>query len=398
MERLPNMKVEKIQKYKEEGKRCYFYRTDDDREITFTVTMEDEDITDDLVENINIYIARRYAGTDVTGWSHDKSFRARFFSWVERQKVCGVSDNTVHKYETDFKRFFEPYLIGQALITAITTEEIENHFATIIEKTKAPKRSIKCAFGYVNGVFEKCLREGYIDKNPCALVDLRLMLTHCSKERTRKEQNRWVTAEEMKQFLHVLKRHMEENPSYIQNYAVFFSVYTGLRVGEISALRWKDIDFHNQYAYIHSSQKFNSLTKEFYNGDTKTHQNRMVPLVDNALSLLVALKQIQEENGIKSEFVFANQEGQITAKAISECVRRRCHTAGIPEKSIHSIRRTLNSNMRGSGTPVAIASSIMGHSEEVNIEHYTNDLSSINFVENGCKRPVITNYESLITL
>lgn len=320
------------------------------------------------------YLYTYYKEQDV-----DLSFYARFLAWIERQKICGVSDNTVHKYLTDFKRFFESYPIEHKSVTVISTEDIEKHFATIIAETKAPKRSIKCAFGYVNGVFEKCLRDGYIDMNPCSMVDLRLMLTHCSNEHKRKEQNRWITANEMKKFLNVLKKHMEENPDYMQNYAVFFSVYTGLRVGEISALRWKDVDFNNQYIYIHSSQKFNSLTKEFYNGDTKTHQNRVVPLIDKALSLLAAVKEIQKDNKIESEFVFANQDGQITAKAISECVRRRCRMAGIPEKSIHSIRRTLNSNMRGSGAPVSIASSIMGHSEEVNMEHYTNDLSSIQF-------------------
>ena len=158
---------------------------------------------------------------------------------------------------------------------------------------------------------------------------------------------------------------------------MYFSIYTGLRVGEISSLKWEDVNFEKQYIYIHSSQKFNWITKEFYNSDTKNHQERVVPLVDNAILLLQKVKEVQQRYGIVSEFVFANEDGQITTKAISECVRRRCRTAKIPEKSIHTIRRTLNSNLRGNGTPVSIASSIMGHSEDVNKNNYTEDLSSV---------------------
>lgn len=115
-ENYPNMQVEKIQKYKEEEKYYYSYRTDDDREITFTVIMEDGDITDDLVENINIYIARKYAGTDVTGWSRDKI--VQFLKKIQKE-VDGIQDDygTKHDYSNlyvtlcynkeDFPIFFD---------------------------------------------------------------------------------------------------------------------------------------------------------------------------------------------------------------------------------------------------------------------------------------------------
>lgn len=35
------------------------------------------------------------------------TFKERFFIWVERQKICGRSDNTVAKYESDYRRFLK---------------------------------------------------------------------------------------------------------------------------------------------------------------------------------------------------------------------------------------------------------------------------------------------------
>lgn len=89
-EHYPNLQVKKIEKYKEEEKRYYSYRTDDGRDITFTITWDDGTISDDLGENINIYISRTYAGTDVTGWSHDKI--VQFLQKIQKE-VDGIQDN-----------------------------------------------------------------------------------------------------------------------------------------------------------------------------------------------------------------------------------------------------------------------------------------------------------------
>ena len=47
------------------------------------------------------------------------------------------------------------------------------------------------------------------------------------------------------------------------------------------------------------------------------------------------------------------------------------------EKSIHAIRRTLNSNLRCMGVSVTVAAAILGHTEEVNEKNYTYDVSSM---------------------
>lgn len=49
----------------------------------------------------------------------------------------------------------------------------------------------------------------------------------------------------------------------------------------------------------------------------------------------------------------------------------------VNERSIHAIRRTLNSNLRCIGVPVTIAAAILGHTEEVNEKNYTYDVSSM---------------------
>ena len=46
-------------------------------------------------------------------------------------------------------------------------------------------------------------------------------------------------------------------------------------------------------------------------------------------------------------------------------------------KSIHSIRRTLNSYLREDGASAAIAGSVIGNTPEVNDNHYTYDVGDM---------------------
>jgi integrase len=46
-------------------------------------------------------------------------------------------------------------------------------------------------------------------------------------------------------------------------------------------------------------------------------------------------------------------------------------------KSIHAMRRTLNSNLKCNGVSTTVAAALLGHTERVNEENYTYDVSSI---------------------
>ena len=71
------------------------------------------------------------------------------------------------------------------------------------------------------------------------------------------------------------------------------------------------------------------------------------------------------------------ENGKIHFGAIADCLRYRCEKSGIKRRTIHDIRRTVNSEMRTSGVSSVVAASLLGHTEKVNRKNYTYDLSSI---------------------
>ena len=55
-----------------------------------------------------------------------------------------------------------------------------------------------------------------------------------------------------------------EKPNYIPSYAVELSLYTGMRVGELSGLKWEDIDTEHGIMVIRHSEKYDRKTNEHY--------------------------------------------------------------------------------------------------------------------------------------
>ena len=94
--------------------------------------------------------------------------------------------------------------------------------------------------------------------------------------------------------------------------------------------------------------------------------------------LLSKIKVLQVEQGIESNFIFAiNNEDCINAQEVSQCMRRIQRKLDIKGGSITGLRKTINSNLKSTGTSTTVVASILGHTEEVNENYYTYDTSSL---------------------
>ena len=56
----------------------------------------------------------------------------------------------------------------------------------------------------------------------------------------------------------------------IKNLGILLTLYSGIRIGELCALQWKDIDFKNNILYI------NKTLQRIYINDTKIHSSKII--------------------------------------------------------------------------------------------------------------------------
>lgn len=316
-------------------------------------------------------------------------FKSLYLKWRSVQDRL-VSDNTVYKYDTDYRRFFENTEFEKVDITTLTEDSITIFFHDTIIKKRLTPGAFKKLYGYVNNTINKAMRDKVLNQNPMVYLTCKQFYKYCV-EAERNLEERVFLPEDFNKIISLLYEQYEKKPNYIPNYAVELASLTGMRVGEIAALEWEDINYTKGYFIINKSEKYNRKTKQYYIDSTKNKRGRIFPMDKTLIDFFQNLHKVQMQYGYTSKWVFANENGRIHSPMISSCIKNKCKMAHIDIKGIHAFRRTLNSNMRCAGVSEVIAASMMGHSPEVNRKYYTFDLSSIEQ-----KRDILTNMHEKI--
>jgi integrase len=116
------------------------------------------------------------------------------------------------------------------------------------------------------------------------------------------------------------------------------AAFTGLRLGELLALRWRDVDFANSAVHVRQS---------FTNGrvDTpKSGQERVVPMADEVAEALAKLGRRDEYTG-DDDLVFCGaQGGHIAGHKLRDRYKAALKKAGLRELRFHDLRHTFGSH------------------------------------------------------
>lgn len=234
---------------------------------------------------------------------------------------------------------------------------------------------------------DRARRQRLIPENPFDFVSVLEIKDYCSdsnnydapeNEEIISQKERGLTSDEMKALTNQLHKDQKAKPFYLPNYAIEVCTMTGLRVGEVVALKWSDIR-EGELHILRSEHRINEKGKpvRFVIGATKNKKTRKVPISSNLQELFDKLNHLQEELGIDSPFIFEGMDGRILAPHVSNCCFRETVRAGFEKQGVHALRRTVSSNLHKLGVPDATICLILGHTEKVNKEHYDYDVTSL---------------------
>ncbi len=135
------------------------------------------------------------------------------------------------------------------------------------------------------------------------------------------------------------------------------AAYTGLRRGELVALRWGDVDIARSKVTVIRAVSANEEA-----ASTKSRRAREVPIPDQAASALRRLAA-REDFTTQDDFVFVNRVGRmIDPSALRRRVERARDAAGLRKLRFHDLRHTYGSLLVAGGVDLASVKSAMGHS------------------------------------
>lgn len=257
----------------------------------------------------------------------------RITNWLERRKK-DTATSTWHSYETAVRCYLVPFL-GQYKIRELTTEHVRAMIATM----EVSNKRINNVLIPLRGVMGDAHADGLIEKNPMGRI-------RNLKVRTRDPEP--FDAEGQRAIIEAAR----ENANTIQ-----FDFWTGLRIGELIALRWPDIDFTSGQAHIRNNNVRGEMVV------TKTEAaDRTIDLLPPALE---ALKRQKAITYLQGDHVFVNPNNgqpwrddiQFRQVAWVPTIRR----AKVAYREPKQMRHTYASMMLTAGENIAAVSRQLGH-------------------------------------
>lgn len=166
------------------------------------------------------------------------------------------------------------------------------------------------------------------------------------------------TKDEQKRLRSVLER--GDSPIY---FTALLMLETGMRIGEVLALTWSDIDWRRKCVRISKTLvKLGAGRKHSYvqNSAKSYSSNRVIPLSSEALRILEHLK---ETDGY-GEIIFHNRHGDhMSYEASRWWIKRACEEADVPYYGQHVFRHTFATNCYDRGCDVKLLSKLLGHAD-----------------------------------
>lgn len=221
-------------------------------------------------------------------------------------------------------------ILGDRPISGIGVKEVDCFLSR--KRLTISDITIRSYFGSLAAAFEVAKRWNYIVSNPFRLV---------KKPRAKELLPVHFTRDEFVAFIGNVK-----DPLWHDLYIC--AVLTGLRMSELTSLRWEDIDFSRNVMCVQSYEGFT----------TKSKKIRVVPMNEQVCSILLERNQVPT-----SELVFCLSGRKLEKDKVSKTFKEYVRGSSVNQKlHFHSLRHTFATWLVQSGASLYEVQKLMGHS------------------------------------
>jgi integrase len=207
----------------------------------------------------------------------------------------------------------------------------------------------------VSAIFNTAVKKEIITKNP---------VPYSTPPKQGKNEKPFLDDSQCIRLLEVL----EEHKNIQQRIMITTLLYTGLRSGELRALRWEDIDFDNNAIYIRHT--LSRIKGEYKLTEPKTEgSERYVTIDEYVMNMLKKHSEWQKERRIEMGSawtergaVFTGQYGEwYSGNHLNRTFKLILKKYGFPDFHIHDLRHACVSLMINAGVPVKLIAEQVGH-------------------------------------
>jgi integrase len=265
---------------------------------------------------------------------------------IVAKRAAGRKPSTIEAYSYWLRihivDFFGPTAVGE-----ITRDDVRGFAAALERKGLAPKSRAN-ALGTLHSLIEFAIDEGWmVGENPVKRIEKPALATTDPDVH-------FLETEEVEALL----RAVPDDPlGRVERVMYLAAAMTGMRQGELFALRWRDVDWSARRIRV----RRNFVRGEFGTPKSK-RSSRSVPLASRVATELELLSQTSPYKR-DDDLVFAHPE---TGKPIdrSKLLKRfkaALRRADVRAVRFHDLRHTFGTRMAAQGVPMRVLQELMGH-------------------------------------
>lgn len=276
-------------------------------------------------------------------------------NWLEVYVASSVKKRTYDIYERMIRLHILPAM-GDLNIAHIENSNIQK-FVNYLNVSGNLKQGGGLSLGTINLIlailknsFERAVIVGLIKQNPCSNIIKPKCLQLKIKCFTEREQGKLTS----------LLMSIEDSRSF----GVLLALYTGVRIGELLALTWSDVDMRKNLISItkttYECKQADGKWCQVVDSPKTVQSTRLIP-IPTAIRKMIAT-QIRTS---KSKYVVEHNGEMMKVRTYQCYFKRLLEKNNIRVMSFHSLRHTFATRMIEIGVDVKTVSELLGHKDTV---------------------------------
>ncbi|MEX1142036.1 MAG: site-specific integrase [Thermoleophilaceae bacterium] len=244
---------------------------------------------------------------------------AEWLRYAEQERAC--KPTTLTDYGNMVRVLNRTF--GNESVESITADSIERWKAAFMAERERSNRTLQKYLVVLHSIFKRAMKVYGLPRNPTETV-----------ERPRLARRAGIDVFSGEEVLALIRAAANDQDGVLYLTAAF----TGLRMGELLALRWEDVDFEAEAIRVRHSW---TAGRE---GTPKSGRGRAVPMMDDVAQALARLGQRERSTG-EQDLVFCDPLGRhLGYKSLSRRYKEALAAAGLRQLRFHDLRHTFGTH------------------------------------------------------